>query len=411
MKNVFLILILVFVSFWSDKENADKVSEWRGHARKGFYNETGLLSNWPENGPELIWSFEGLGAGHSSPCIVEDKIYINGMPDTTGVLFCFDTNGKPLWNKTYGEEWHVNYTGTRSTPVFSEGMIYLLSGMGEIFCFNAENGNIIWSVNILERFEAPNIQWGITENLIIDNDRIICTTGGEKHNIAALNKKTGETIWTTPAYGEQSAYCSPLMFTHNKIKLVVTMTASSVLCINADSGEFYWRTDQFQTNKIHANTPIYENGILYISSTSSREGKSGMLALKLSDDGKQFEQLWRNEKYQNLMGGNILLDGFIYGSAYRTSKWYALNAETGEEKLLNNELGNGVIVYADGLFYCYSEKGEVALVNMTPDFFEIKGKFDIQMGTDQHWAHPVIHDKIMYIRHGNALMAYNISAK
>ncbi len=411
MKYLCFYTLFVFGFTISVSGNENKCSQWRGPDRRGVFNEKDLLTQWPEKGPEMLWSYEGLGAGHTSPCIVENKIYISGMPDTIGVLYCFDLNGSLLWTKDYGEEWHVNYTGTRSTPLFSDGLIYLMSGMGEIFCFKATNGDLVWSENILEKFGGKNIQWGITENLLIDGERLICTPGGEENNIVALNKKSGSTIWTTKAHSEQSAYCSPLLFNHNDTRLICTMTASSVVCINADTGEFYWRTDQFQTNKIHANTPIYENGVLYCSSTSSREGNSGLVALKLSNDGKEFEMLWRNEKYQNLMGGNIFLHGILFGSAYRTSKWFSINTATGEEKLLNDELGGGAIIHADGLFYCYSEKGDVALVKMTSESFELKGKFMVPLGTDQHWAHPVIHNKRLYIRHGDALMVYNISAK
>jgi outer membrane protein assembly factor BamB len=187
------------------------------------------------------------------------------------------------------------------------------------------------------------------------------------------------------------------------------MTQTSVIGIDAGTGELYWRVDQFQANKIHANTPVYENGIIYCSSTSSKEGNSGLLALKLSDEGKKVEQLWRNEEFKNLMGGIVFIDGTIYGSAYRTKNWYSVNAATGEEKIIASDFSNGVIIYADGLFYCYSEDGQVALVKMTPDTFEIISKFKVPLGTDQHWAHPVIHNKRMYIRHGDALMVYDVS--
>jgi len=398
--------LFILLSFNSQ---TDESSQWRGPHRKGIFHETGLLDKWPENGPELLWSSEGLGAGHSSPGIGNNQIFINGMPDTTGVLYSFDMNGTLLWQKEYGEEWHVNYTGTRSTPLVVNDLVYLVSGMGEVFCFNAENGNLIWSVDMLKKFNGINIQWGITESVLIDGDHLICNPGGEEFNVVALNLFTGATVWTSKGHGEPSAYCSPVLVEHNNTRLVVTMTQTSVIGIDADNGELYWRVNQFQTNKIHANTPVYENGIIYCSSTSSKEGNSGLLALKLSDDGKKVEQLWRNEDFKNLMGGIVLIDGTIYGSAYRTKNWYSVNTGAGEEKVISSDFGNGVIIYAEGLFYCYSEDGQVALVKMTPDTFEIISKFNVTLGTDQHWAHPVIHNKRMYIRHGNALMVYNVA--
>ena len=110
------------------------------------------------------------------------------------------------------------------------------------------------------------------------------------------------------------------------------------------------------------------------------------------------------------MGGIVLIDSVIYGAAYRKNEWSAIDASSGERKILSEDFGGGVIIYADDLFYLYSEEGEVAPVNMDWNTFEIKGRFEVPLGTDQHWAHPVIKDKKMYIRHGDALMVYDISA-
>lgn len=188
------------------------------------------------------------------------------------------------------------------------------------------------------------------------------------------------------------------------------MTATSVIGIDATTGEMLWRTEQQQRNKIHANTPVYSDGVIYCSSASG-ERNSGTVALKLSSDGKSVEQLWRNEKLQNLMGGIIINNGFIYGSTYRKMDWYAVDMQTGNEKLLTADFTNGVIIYADGLYYCYNEKGQLALVDMGPDHFTIKSKFDISQGTGEHWAHPVIHNRKLYLRHGNSLMMYDVAEK
>ncbi len=410
MTRIFYFFILsIIVTVIGCKQQTVK-SDWRGPARDGVYAETELLSSWQESGPELLWSFEGLGAGHSSVGVGNDRIYINGMPDTLGVLYSFDLYGNLLWKKVYGEEWHKDYTGSRSTPIVVKDLVYLESGMGVVFCFNAFSGEIVWKVDLIEKFEAKNIQWGMAESLLIDGDRLICTPGGEKHNIVALNRHSGETMWTSEGFGEPAAYCSPILVEHNNTKLIVTMTEQSVIGVDANTGEFYWREEQRQGNNIHANSPVYSDGVIYFSSSSAKVN-GGLMALKLSEDGKQVEQLWRNESYKNLMGGIILLDGVIYGSEYRKTNWYSINISTGEKTLISDDFGAGAIIYADGLFYCYSEKGEMALVQMDQENFVIKGKFEVPLGRDQHWAHPVIKDGRLYVRHGNALMVYDISAR
>ncbi len=399
----FLLLIIVFAGCKKKSEP----SQWRGPGRQGVFYESNLIKHWPESGPELLWSFEGLGTGHSSVGIADDRIFINGMKDSIGTLYAFNLNGNILWQRNYNSEWHKNYTGARSTPVVAGDLVYLESGMGVVYCFDVSSGEILWQVDLLKKFDAENIQWGMSESLLIDGDRVICTPGGKEQNVVSLNRFTGETIWTSKGYGEQAAYCSPILVEHNNARLIVTMTSTSVIGIDATTGEFYWRTEQLQGNKIHANSPVFSNGVIYCSSASAKENQ-GLVALQLSNDGKSVKQLWRNENYKNLMGGIIIRDGFIYGSSYKKKEWYAIDVNSGKERLISEDLSGGAIVFADGLFYCYSDRGEMALVDMDSARFEINGKFDVPLGTDQHWSHPVIHNGKMYIRHGNALMVYNI---
>lgn len=407
MKSLSILVLCFFVCACSNNKN---YSEWRGPDRKGVFNETDLLKAWPESGPKLLWSFEGLGAGHSSVGVGTDRLFVNGMTDTTGILYCLDLFGNLLWQQAYGIEWHKNYTGSRSTPIVIDGKVYLESGLGQVFCFEASTGKILWMVDLIQSYGAVNIKWGLSESLLIDGDVVYCTPGGNEHNIIALNRHSGELIWSSPACKEPSAYCSPLLVEHNGNKLIVTMTATSALAVDAVTGEFYWRVEQNQRNKIHANTPVYDKGVIYFSSSSGKTN-GGMLALELSEDGKSVKQLWRNETYTNLMGGIVLVDDFLFGSKYRSKEWYAINKDNGEVTLLTDEFSSGVIIYADGLFYCYNEKGVLALVDMGPEHFKIISQFEVPMGTDQHWAHPVIHDKKLYVRHGDALMVYNISIK
>ena len=382
-------------------------SQWRGPGRNGVYTETGLLQKWPVQGPELLWSFEGLGAGHGNVGIGKDKMFILGMPDTTGVLYAFDFKGKLLWEKNYGLEWHENYTGPRSTPTIVGDLVYFISGQGVVYCYKANTGDLVWSIDMVKKYNGRNNTWGIAESVLIDGDILFCTPGGIENNIVALNRLTGTTIWTSPGNRQPSAYCSPILVKHNKTKLIVTMTAESIVGVDAVTGQFYWKVDQFQTNKIHANTPVYSNGIIYCSSDNAKTN-FGLVALKLSDDGKNVSILWRNVDFKNLMGGIIVTDGHIYGSMYRKGLWCCINTTTGKIIYSSNKFGDGNIIMADGRMYCYSEKGEMALVSADPSSFTLLSSFKVPLGSDQHWAHPVINKGRLYIRHGDALMVYNI---
>lgn len=404
-----LILALIGAGILLTCAKPIEISQWRGPNRDGKYPAVNLLKEWPANGPELLWSFEGLGEGHGNVGIGKNRLYVCGMIDTVGHLFAFDFDGKLLWQKPYGLEWYQNYTGVRSTPTVVNDMVYFESGQGFVYCFDGNSGNMIWSLDILQKFQAENIQWGMAESLLIDGDVLYCTPGGKEHNIVALNRMTGETIWTSSGNSQPAAYCSPILVEHNGTRLIITMTAKSIVGVDAKTGETYWAQEQRQRNFIHANTPLYIDGKILCSSSSDNSDLDGTVLLQLSEDGKKASVLWRNTNVVNLMGGEILKDGFLYGSNYRSSQWHCLNWNTGVLAYVVNPFANGVIVFADGLFYCYTEAGEMALVDANPQEFKVISKFNVPLGTNQHWAHPVIHNGRLYIRHGNALMAYNIS--
>lgn len=391
------------------QEPYDELKQWRGPNRDGIYPEETLLKKWPEGGPGMLWSFEGLGEGHGNVGIGTERLFVCGMIDSVGHLFSFDMNGSLVWKKAYGLEWHQNYTGARSTPVVAGDLVYFESGQGVVFCYDGSSGELAWSVDLLSTFKAENIKWGMAESLLIDGNKVICTPGGKVHNVAALDRFTGKTIWTSQGNGQPAAYCSPLIVDHGGTTLIVTITSESIIGLDANTGETYWTIEQRQRNYIHANSPVYFNGQIMCSSSSDRSESDGTVLLQLSDDGKNANVIWRNTEITNLMGGFILSNGFVYGSKYRSSDWYCMSWESGEVQYIEKPFRNGVIIWSDGLFYCYSEGGEMVLVDANPEDFSVISQFDIPLGTNQHWAHPVINEGRLYIRHGNALMVYDIS--
>ena len=409
IKNTFFTIVLIVLG--SGFFNSSAQTQWRGPNRDGIYPETGLLKQWPAEGPKILWSYEGLGTGMGSVAISKEKLFVTGIPDTLtaeGFLFSFDTSGKLLWKKSYGKDWTGIFPGARSTPTVVDDLVYVESGNGSVHCIKAQNGDIVWSVDFFKDLQADSVQFGYSESVLIDGDILYCTPGGKTNNMVALNRFSGKKIWSSPAFGEPATYSSPILINHNGHRLLINLTASSIIGLDAESGEMYWRIHQFQDNKIHANTPAYFDGKILISS-ASRKDSSGLVLLKLSQDGKKADIVWRNKEYTNLMEGFILKDGCMYGSAYLQPKWFCIDLKTGETKYIAKGLGGGPVIYADGNLYCYAEKdGEMALVEADPDLFIIISRFKVPLGTAQHWAHPVIADGKLYLRHNEALMVYNL---
>lgn len=399
-KTCFLFVLLFAFTISYAQQNA----QWRGDNRDGIYQETELMDSWPTDGPKMLWHFDALGDGHASAAVTESSVYTGGTEGDNGYIIAFDHSGKKLWKQIYGKEWMESYDGVRTTPVIYDGMVYVMSGYGKVAAMNAHDGGIVWTKDILADYGGENIRWGVTENLVVDGDKLYCTPGGAQASMVALDRKTGKEIWKAKSNGEKSAYCSPAIVKLPNRNLLVTHTNSSVIGVDADSGQLLWSVAHPNKYSIHPNTPYYKDGYLFCVSGYGK----GSVMIKLSDDGSSATEAWKDENMDNQMGGFVVLDGKIYGSGHSNREWFCLDWKTGKVLYSAKMLGKGNIISADGKLYCYAESGEVALVDIKDGAFKKISSFRVPFGEKQHWAHLVIHNKRMYVRHGSSIMVYSI---
>ena len=380
--------------------------QWRGENSNGMYlNETGLLKSWATNGPELLWHFDGLGEGHTSVAISNEKIYITGMHDDRLFLYVLDMNGKLLNEKELGKEWNTNWNGTRSSVNINNGKLYIFNALGTLFVLDQATLNVVWTKDLLEEFGGRNLRFGMTENPLIVGDKLFMTPGGETHNMIALNKTTGELIWTSRGLGEPSAYGSPLYIAGYAVPMVVAHSAEHIFAINAETGEMLWSHPHSNGRfAIHPNIPIYSDGMIF--ATSGYEG--GAILLRLTNNGRAVEQVWKNEELDNQMGSAIKVGNHIYASGHRNNFWFCVDWRTGETVYKIAHSGECNVIFADGMLYVYSDRGTMSLVRPNPERHELVSSFEVTLGTNQHWAHPVIYHGVMYLRHGDTLMAYKV---
>jgi outer membrane protein assembly factor BamB len=400
MRAIISLVLLSVVFSLSAQNNI----QWRGENRTGIYNEKGLLKSWAAEGPELLWHIDGLNDGHSSVAIDAGKIYITGLTEKTGYIYVLDMNGKLLNKKEYGTEWSESYNGPRGTVTINDGKLYLTTGTGVMVCLDQNTLDIIWKKDIQSDFDAKNITWGITESPLIVNEKIIFTPGGKKHNVVALNKNDGSLIWSCAGEGDPSAYCSPLYLGDQQVPQVVTMTANHVIGIDISTGKKLWSFENKNKHSVHANTPVYGDNMLLCTSGYGK----GSTMLRLTNGGKSVEKVWFNAELDDRMGGMIKIGDYAYGSGDANRFWFCVDWKTGEIKYKDGSIGIGVTIAADDMLYHYSQNGDMSLLKVTPEKFNLVSKFPITMGTDQHWAHPVIYQGVLYVRHGNTLMAYKI---
>lgn len=394
------------------QQAGNEVYEWRGNNRKGIYHEDGLLKSWPEAGPELVWEYEGIGNGYGSPVFTPDNMYILGELDSLAYLFAFDNKGTLLWKKSFGKEWVKNYNGSRSTPTVVKDLLYVTTGLGRLACMNRFSGEVVWMVDMVEDLHGTYPLFGFSESVIVEDERVFCTPGGADTNVVALNRFTGEILWVSKGAGERPGYNAPQIIHLKDRNILVNFTAYEMMGHDTKTGELLWMHKQDNVKPedrklgmgdTHSNTIIFEDGFIYYA---EGDGNGGV-KLKVADDGKSIEEVWRNSKFDSYMGGIVKLGDYLYGAGTVKPDFKSINATSGEiGKVL--KIGSGAVISADGMLYYYNFAGEVMLITPDPQNMEVVGKFKITKGEKEHFAHPVINQGKLYVRHGNVLQAFRI---
>ncbi len=408
LKTIYSILFALLLLIAACKQN---VAQWRGTNRDGIYHEKNLLNEWPEKGPELLWTSKEIGNGYASPSVSDNKLFINGEIDGKSYLFAFSLSGKLLWKSPNGQEFMGNgysatFPGARSAPTIIDDLVYCSSGKGRIACYETNSGIEKWAVDMVTDLDGYENEFGYSESLAVDDTKVYCFPGGTDTNMAALDRYTGKTIWTSKALGDTTSFCSPILVNLEERKILVTVSRHNLFTIDCENGGLLssYTLDGFKYDGEHCNTPIYADGHIYY--VSEEEDGKGAIKLKLSSDGKKMTEIWFNKKIRNGFGGFIKTDNNLFTTIKGNwLKSIELNSGTVSDSI---KVATGSLIYADKKFICYSTNGDVSLINYDQQKLEVTSEFKIKEGTNHHFAHPVLADGIMYIRHGNALMAYKI---
>lgn len=415
MKYYFITMIVLSLS--SQSLIAQAITQWRGPDRNGVFPETGLLKSWPEEGPALLWSVDNLDEGYASVSVSGNRIYLTGRQDSTEYLTVLDTRGKRIWREAFGRGVRQSYPEARCTPTVEENRIYLISGGGEVVCMDDKTGDVIWSVPAFDRFRGEHWKWGIAESPLLVDNTVIYTPGGSVTTMVALDKFTGQTVWQTESLNEPSAYVSPVLIRQGNRKLIVQVLTTHIVGVDARDGNILWKikyadiqSEETPTRRPENNciTPLYHDGQLYVTSGYDHVG----VMFRLMNGGTEIKQLWMNQDLDCHHGQVVRVGNYIYGANWLNNSrgnWCCVDWTTGQTMYETEWHNKGSVSAADGMLYCYEEKkGYLALVEPTPDAFKVVSSFRITPGSGPHWTQPVIHNGVLYIRHGEALMAFDI---
>lgn len=419
--------------------SASAMGDWpqfQGPNRNSLASDTGLMKQWPESGPPVVWTTQELGVGYSSPAIVGDRLYITGAPASEELLFCLNSaTGKALWTTAIGPKFDFENnrqwgSGPRSTASVSDGQVFAMGGAGNLICADAADGKIIWSKDMMKELGGevnpigggigtkpgePKVGWGYTWSPLVDGDRVVCFPGGGKGALAALDKKNGNVIWRSKLLTAQASYSSPIVAEIEGVRQYIVLHNAGVTSVSAKDGATLWNWEK-EYPDVAIPTPIYSDGYLFVTGCKS----CALLKITKAGDSFQAEMLYKGKAVRvmkNDVGGSVLVDGHVYGYSDKVG-WVCQNMLSGNQVWAAREpLKAGSVIAADGMLYCYDEDlAEVALVEANPKKFVLKSKFALPKTTGfkapggRNWTPPVIHNGHLFIRDQELLFCFNIKA-
>ncbi len=396
---------------------AQELPEWpgfHGPERTNKSTETGLLSEWPQEGPELLWTISGLGKGYSNVSIADGHIYTSGIENQQTFVFAFDLQGNLVWKKPNGESWEtempwaISYNGARSTPTYSDGIVYHLGELGRLTAFDSKSGDEVWSIELREQFDADIPEYGYSESVHIEGDRLYCCPAGKKGYLVCLDKHSGHLIWANTEIPGTVGFSSLVIIDHGGYHQITGLSSNCIFGVDLNTGKLLWQMEYENSRSNNVTDPIYHNGYVF---ASSGYGK-GSILIKLNPSGNGItpEKVWHTELMDNHHGGVILHNGYLYGAGQNARGWFCLDFQTGTQ--MWKASGKGSLTYADHMLYCLDERGIMTLVKATSEKYEAISAFEVPKGGEgMHWAHPVVCGARLYIRHQDKLFAYDIRDK
>jgi hypothetical protein len=416
------LALCLIVSGYHDCAKAADWPQWRGPNRDGICRETGLLTSWLQEGPKIALELTGLGKGYSSVAIVEGRLYTMGDVEVESknvqcvLAYDLSTHNR-LWAAPVGP---THDDGPRCTPTVDGGLVYAVGTSGDVVCLDAGTGSVRWSRNLQKDLGGKNPGWKFSESPLIDGDKLLCTPGGRDAVMAALDKKTGETIWkcSMPDIGrkgkDEAGYSSIVSATAAGVPQYVQLTNKGVIGVAAKDGKFLWGYNNVANDVANISTPIVCGDYVFCS-TAYNTG-SALLKLTAASEGVNAEEVYflDAKTFQSHHGGFVQVGDYIYGGhGHGQGKPTCLEMKTGKVAWQADQPGGGsaAVLYADGHLYFRYQNDVMALIEASPEKYNLKGTFKLPkrpgMG-GEGWAHPVIVDGKLYVRHSDVLFVYDV---
>ncbi len=384
-----------------------------GPRRTGTSLETGLITDWPEDGPPVLWQRE-VGEGYGAPVTSNGKLVLFHRVDDDEVVECVDAfdGSKVLWTHKYPTEYIDQYGyngGPRSSPKIEDGKVYTYGAEGVLTCVDFETGDRVWQRPVNEEYNVPQGFFGAGTAPVIEDNLILLNVGGPNGaGIVAFEKTTGETVWQTS--NDTASYSTPIVETIRGERLAIFYTGDGLLVVEPKTGieRYSYPFRSRMRESAIAATPVLVDDVVFLSATY----EIGAVALRLAPDG--LEVIWKDvDAMQNHWATSIYHEGNLYGMDgrhERGSNFRCIEFATGKVRwTADRGLGRASFVMADGHFFAIGEKGDVAVVEANPDRYVEKGR--VRVLDYPVWTPPILSHGILYLRNEGTLKCLDLRPK
>jgi outer membrane protein assembly factor BamB len=413
------LLTAIVALAWSSAAVGADWPQWLGPTRDAASAE--LIKPWTA-APAVVWRAP-VGEGHSSPVVTGGKVYLHFRVAGQNVerLAVFDAaTGKALGSVDHPrKEFKGQFgAGPRATPVITaDGQIFTLGVNGVFSCDQLNGGSTpstVWSTDVLEKFHAANLRFGLSGPPLIDGDRAIIPVGGKGASLVAFDRKSGDVAWKS--LDDAACYASPIVVEQAGRRVVVALTAAALVGLAAEDGALLWQYPFKDTLLESSTTPTKVGDLLIVSSVTL-----GSVALKLTTkDGKPaVEQVWKEPKLACYFStpaaagkNHICMVTMSMESMMKRQPQADLccvEAATGKLAWRHDKVGKyhaALVRTGDGKMLLHSDTGELALFDPDPKGYKELSRSKVSGST---WAHPAIADGRLYVRDDKELLCLKLA--
>jgi len=377
--------------------------QFRGPNRDGISEETGLMVRWPESGPEVLWR-TALGDGYSGISLAKKRIYTMFGKGADEFVVCLDAvSGEEIWRFRSDDQWKdTQGNGPRATPTVDGAFVYAVSANGKLYALAAKDGKQVWQHDLRKEYRAKIPRWGMSGSPLVEGNMLLVEVGANDALFVAFNKKNGKEIWRSE--GGKAGYTAPLAFTSNGVRQVIFFAARAVYSVSPEDGAVHWKLPWKTDWDVNAAMPIFiPPDKLFIS--SGYNTGSALLRVKGGSGAVAVEEVWRNPEMKNQFSSSVLHGNHLYG--FHNKILQCLDVKTGEMKWRMRDLGHGSLIYADGHLIVLGERGQLVLIEATPEEYREKGRVQIFRG--KTWTLPTLSGGKLYLRDEKELLSLDIA--